>query len=375
MLNRQQLQGLRGSAWWLAVAIGIGMAFVVAYNPRGSSEPRSSVVSVGLMVGIAALALGGLLGLLFGIPRYLQGEQQKVDEVSKGGRANGRPPYRDNTNLEEISDWLTKILVGVGLIEISQIGDSAGRLIAYVGDGMGGGSSSRIVAGATLVYFSTVGFLGGYLLTRMALSPALARAARKMEEEYGQYGRMGLREWNLRQKAEASISGAVLPRLRHFENLAMGMIADALSETHILMPRATIGKETIDCVLKGIQSETDYLIEIKYFNDMAKSNLMSEAVQEMGRAVRAARRTEMESLGLLLIVLAEQFGEVADPSTRQTRMDQVVVQLEEISQGVSEDVRISVILEPDFEEMTPQNLISHLLVRPDVATSVARRAG
>jgi hypothetical protein len=30
--------------------------------------------------------------------------------------------YRSNSNLEEISDWLTKILVGLGLIELGRIG-------------------------------------------------------------------------------------------------------------------------------------------------------------------------------------------------------------------------------------------------------------
>ena len=66
---------------------------------------------------MAALALGGTVGFLFGIPRVSQSE---VDEASgpgsgaepAGGEASkGKTSYRQrvNTNLEQISDWLTKM--------------------------------------------------------------------------------------------------------------------------------------------------------------------------------------------------------------------------------------------------------------------------
>jgi hypothetical protein len=36
--------------------------------------------------------------------------------------------YRPNTNLEQISDWLTKILVGVGLTQLAQVRSGAAVL-------------------------------------------------------------------------------------------------------------------------------------------------------------------------------------------------------------------------------------------------------
>jgi len=42
--------------------------------------------------------------------------------------ANGQPGYSGNTNLEQISDWLTKILVGVGLTQLREIPGQVQRL-------------------------------------------------------------------------------------------------------------------------------------------------------------------------------------------------------------------------------------------------------
>jgi len=62
----------------------------------------------GIILALACLSAGFLAGFLFGIPKVLQGDRTAATKTSKG-----RTPYRQrvNTNLEEISDWLTKIIV------------------------------------------------------------------------------------------------------------------------------------------------------------------------------------------------------------------------------------------------------------------------
>ncbi|HEY6765415.1 MAG TPA: hypothetical protein VI386_11630 [Candidatus Sulfotelmatobacter sp.] len=79
-----------------------------------------------------------------------------------------------NTNLEEISDWLTKILVGVGLIQLRTLPDNIRRVGIYVGQGLG--ANEQTVASGIVIYFLGLGFLGGYLLTRMFLGPAFRLA-------------------------------------------------------------------------------------------------------------------------------------------------------------------------------------------------------
>jgi hypothetical protein len=65
-------------------------------------------LALNLTAGGAAGFTGGLLGFIFGVPKTLA----VGSRTAGGGPAN---TSRTNTNLEQISDWLTQILVGAGL--------------------------------------------------------------------------------------------------------------------------------------------------------------------------------------------------------------------------------------------------------------------
>lgn len=136
-----------------------------------------------LVWALAALACGAAMGFLFGIPRVLQ-------EGGAGG-ANagngGKPGYRQqvNTNLEQISDWITKILVGIGLVELREMPRRLDELSRFVARSIcepdcPEAASSFVMA--VLAYFAVVGFLFGYMLTRMYLQGAFARAERNLGE-------------------------------------------------------------------------------------------------------------------------------------------------------------------------------------------------
>ncbi|XVU30145.1 hypothetical protein ACQPZJ_24565 [Actinoplanes sp. CA-054009] len=127
------------------------------------------VAGVGSMVAAAAFTVGGLVGFLFGIPRAGAAEEPAASELTPR-----RIGYRVNTNLEQISDWLTKILVGVGLIQLSQIIEAGRRLAIGVAAAMGGGEGAIGVASGLLAYFLGNGFLGGYYLTRTTITTVFA---------------------------------------------------------------------------------------------------------------------------------------------------------------------------------------------------------
>jgi len=123
-------------------------------------------LSISLLIALSALASGLLLGFLFGIPRSLQQQSAittGLDSVSS---------YAVNTNLEQISDWLTKILVGVGLIQVGRIGSQFGKLTTALGVSIGTNPAGRLVAGTDIIFFVVWGFLLGYLLTRTFLTAA-----------------------------------------------------------------------------------------------------------------------------------------------------------------------------------------------------------
>lgn len=131
-------------------------------------------LAVAVLVGSGAFAAGGLLGFLFGIPRALAGPEGGHD-----GDA-GRSSYSPNTNLEQISDWLTKILVGVGLVQFATLARHAGDLVEFLGPALGGGAAAETFAAAILVIFSICGFFAVYLITRIYLPSAFASADRLM---------------------------------------------------------------------------------------------------------------------------------------------------------------------------------------------------
>lgn len=128
----------------------------------------------GIILAAACLASGFLVGFLFGIPKVFQGD---VSDSTGTGGSNADYQQRVNTNLVEISDWLTKIIVGLGLYELKQIPTWIGALAGAFASGMPM-PNPHGVFGAAIVFFFICGFLLGYLVTRLYLQGALGRADR-----------------------------------------------------------------------------------------------------------------------------------------------------------------------------------------------------
>ena len=166
----------------VTVGILIGILAIILYAIQASGWTQfTSVVGVSTMIGCASLLAGGLVGFLFGIPRTLQqdgvqGPQQPASETATSQDDRQRASYGANTNLEQISDWLTKILVGVGLTQIAQLPQALRKYADYAAVGLGGFQSSEIFALALLIYFAICGFLVGFLATRLKLPGAYAQA-------------------------------------------------------------------------------------------------------------------------------------------------------------------------------------------------------
>ncbi|MDZ5636275.1 response regulator [Janthinobacterium sp. GMG1] len=153
---------------------------------------------------------GMLLGFLFGIPRTLPSGTVNMappDERSNGkGRPTDEPPAAGadaatgnasntlflgtptpmeiNSNLVEVSDWLTKIIVGVGLIELKSLPGSARSMAAFIAPSLNTDTPTAMaVVGGIMLFFSVHGFLIGYLLTRIYLSIMIKRADSMVKNE------------------------------------------------------------------------------------------------------------------------------------------------------------------------------------------------
>ncbi len=170
----------------LVILIVTGLVVILVYALE-NTDNFLSVASLGVLVAGASLVLGGLVGFLFGIPRVPEYErtQPRDQSASPNESREQTPDFRANTNLEQISDWLTKILVGVGLTQISGIPQALDGAANAIQAGLGNSPASHVFSLAILVYFIICGFLIGYLWTRLFLPGALTRAevSKIMEKE------------------------------------------------------------------------------------------------------------------------------------------------------------------------------------------------
>ncbi|MDJ0660775.1 MAG: hypothetical protein QNJ42_14990 [Crocosphaera sp.] len=128
--------------------------------------------SVSVLLAGTSLLIGGCIGFLFGIPRTLQNQDNTNQSKDK------QLPYRVNTNLEQISDWLTKILVGVGLTQLSSLSSNLEKLLDFFNTKLGNDQNKNVGIYAIIVilYFLVFGFLLGYISTRLFLTTEFVRA-------------------------------------------------------------------------------------------------------------------------------------------------------------------------------------------------------
>jgi tetratricopeptide (TPR) repeat protein len=121
--------------------------------------------AVGWLWALASLSSGAFVGLLFGIPRMRQplSSKEKPTDLS----ADYQPEI--NNNLIEVSDWLTKIIVGLGLIELSSLPSKLKSLAMPLATCLGG-ECALAMAIAIIIFFSVTGFLIGFIDSRTVLA-------------------------------------------------------------------------------------------------------------------------------------------------------------------------------------------------------------
>ena len=168
------------SPWWAHVGTWVGLlatglplfgfAFIVVYA-FATSGSHTSYLAVGMLTAIAALVAGVLAGFLFGIRPVSSGDVRR--RVVGQGTGDGNVPaaspkdYTFSPNLAEVSDWLTKLLLGAGLVELTKMGRPIGNFIDRVASGMATTATgdAKAVAGAVMFGYVILGFMQGYVLT------------------------------------------------------------------------------------------------------------------------------------------------------------------------------------------------------------------
>jgi len=125
---------------------------------------------------LAVGSVAGIVGIIFGVPRARAEFSPEASER-----------YSANSNLEQISDWLTKLLVGAGLVELKNLPGALVSAGEFLGEGLTVGNPTAYATSA-VIYGMGIGFGIGYLWARLRLRLLLevsdrdaAEASRKRE--------------------------------------------------------------------------------------------------------------------------------------------------------------------------------------------------
>jgi len=189
----EEVKQHRCTAWFLFAVCLLSMICGTVFIAM--SQLDGFVAAFGLcgVIFVASTTAGSFLGFLFSVPRILSHDNPsnstadgKKKELDQGTGADDKRRDRrerllsSNTNLERISEWLTTMLVGVGLSQISFLpqkmrafSDFLATKATFMIDSHGLPTAGMLPTVAPFIVVSGViiGFLFLYLYTRLYLSP------------------------------------------------------------------------------------------------------------------------------------------------------------------------------------------------------------
>lgn len=229
---------------WLGFIAGI--ISVIGYPFTTNAGWKMLFLS--FLLAAASYVCGFFLGFLFGIPKRVS-DTQTV--------------YNLNTNLVDISDWLTKIIIGLGLVEIKTIPGYLENIGVYIQKATGGDDSVKIFSVCCIVYFSIFGLYYGYNYMRLFLSGQFKEADDNL----------------LKKEQQLSIKGEELKQ----QNLAPDSIDASTSKAineynQLLKTTKTENDYTFDdWYYKGIEAynKQDYNKTIAYMKNALEKDLKS----------------------------------------------------------------------------------------------------
>jgi hypothetical protein len=158
--------------WWLP-AFGLVPLFLFSFAQGIVTNTFLVVLSTAWMSAGASFLVGAVLGFLFGYPQPVA--------VQSGVAPKSEAYFALNSNLSQVSDWLTKILIGIGLVQLGVLASNVREAGSFIGDQMGGVAGGEAIGIATIVYFLLTGLLLGYLWTAFTLGTELEKTRRTLE--------------------------------------------------------------------------------------------------------------------------------------------------------------------------------------------------
>ena len=165
--NRALANAIRGITLWSLVGVLFLLFEFETVQLRGGAWAGAATLSLALLLG------GYLLGLLFAVPKTPPSDGDTATQTT----AQQRRILLVNTSFEQISDWLTKIIVGIGLVQFQPILSFVEMRIEILARDLSTTSFSETAAGpvaaAIVLGFPTLGLLLGFFSVRLYIAWAI----------------------------------------------------------------------------------------------------------------------------------------------------------------------------------------------------------
>jgi len=180
--NRKDLKS------FFEVIFAFGLALILVWAATAETFVKAAAGSAVLAsIGLASTLVGGILGFLYGVPRSRSraepGPKSRNPNDSKSisavAEVEAVAASADSpTHLDQIADWLTKILLGAGLTQFSAVKEGVANAVwTACHEPSIDLPFCEPVGDAGVIYFSIAGFLYAYLLSRTRLPDLLSEEA------------------------------------------------------------------------------------------------------------------------------------------------------------------------------------------------------
>jgi hypothetical protein len=156
----------------LLVSVAAGIA-----AGRGFADGVAVALTAFLLYASSS-ALGGVIGMLFGMPRSRLADalnEGQTSEAAGPSRPTHRSKYLTNSNFIKVSDWLTTIIIGLGLVNIQNLAPAAGSLRDSLSDPLGGTANAGLIGLGIVVVSFLTGFILAFLWTMIKLKLLLEK--------------------------------------------------------------------------------------------------------------------------------------------------------------------------------------------------------
>lgn len=167
LLQTDILRAERSILYTLICGFLLGVTGIVGFSLQLGVLGKT-LLFILLLMGCASFISGFFVGILFGIPKRSN---------------NATDDNALNNGLVEIADWLTKIIVGLGLINLKQIPGYLMSIAKYVQkEANAEGTALSVLTVCLIIYFSITGLYIGYNYMRLGLPGRYKRPDNMVEK-------------------------------------------------------------------------------------------------------------------------------------------------------------------------------------------------